>query len=461
MQNDERKVSYQNRITAGEKNSYGAAAFAGCFLITMITLGLYNYYPFKFDLEESALRAILTIGWLLHATAVLVMGGLMDAGGHAFSNQKKWLRWSAIPLVIFAILMSFLPAVGASLQIIYLLAVGSIFAVLCAAYYVPYAAMQSTLTQDQEERESFNVFRMGYTAGAVYVATRILNTLDYRLSRSDLGWFIAFLIFAVFVLFLYGRTYRNTTERNPVTKHSTLSLEKVIRAFFTNKQAVFAVMIIFISVLQVAIQLHSSIFYGDIFMDNQRAGQATFGIVSMVMLIGSLLFTAPLIRKYGKRNSIIIGTVISLLGTVVLMVGSEYPAIFIVGFVLKALGWLPLGASIFAMLADTVEYGELISGLRIPGMIFGVGSFAVSMAIGLGTMGVSWLYYMIGYQPGGLQTGIIRNTTMFFFLYFPAILAVIQIVLLAFYKLDHKYTEVLEELRQKKTVQTSEDQVLS
>lgn len=283
------------------------------------------------------------------------------------------------------------------------------------------------------------------------MATRILNAMDYRLYSSDWGWFIAFLIFAIFVLFLYRNTYRKTTERHLEMNRPKVSIEKVFTSFFTNKQAVFAVLIIFISVSQVAIQLHSSVFYGDIFMNNQRAGQAIFGIVSMVMLIGSLLFTAPLIRRYGKRNAIIIGTIVTLLGTVVLLFGAEEPVIIIIGFVLKAIGWLPLGAAIFAMLADTVEYGELLSGLRTPGMIFGMGNFAASAAIGIGTVGVSWLMYMVGYQPGSYQSVLIQNTCRFLFLYLPAILAISQIVLLIFYKLDHKYADVLEKLQQKKS----------
>ncbi|MFP7493420.1 hypothetical protein SFC66_06480 [Terribacillus saccharophilus] len=150
MQSNERKVGYHLRIPAGEKNGYGAGAFAGFFLIIMIILGLYNYFPYRFDIEGSALRAILTMCWLIHAAAALVIGGLMDVGGEKFSNAKRWLRWTAIPLVVFAVLLSFLPNTDALLQTIYLLIAGNVFAVLCAAYYVPFAALQSSLTQDQQ-----------------------------------------------------------------------------------------------------------------------------------------------------------------------------------------------------------------------------------------------------------------------------------------------------------------------
>ncbi len=58
--------------------------------------------------------------------------------------------------------------------------------------------------------------------------------------------------------------------------------------------------------------------------------------------------------------------------------------------IIKGIGLAPLIGYFFAILADTVEYGEWKTGLRTEGVVYSAGSFGSKVGIGLGTAMVGW-----------------------------------------------------------------------
>jgi GPH family glycoside/pentoside/hexuronide:cation symporter len=122
--------------------------------------------------------------------------------------------------------------------------------------------------------------------------------------------------------------------------------------------------------------------------------------------------------------------------------------------------FVQMGAPIlFAMTADTVEYGELKTGRRVTGLVFSGALFALKLGIALGGAMLAWVLAYYGYESGdAVKTqspqaiqGIVLATTLV-----PALGHALLIPIVAFYKLTTKRcAEILVALDERRGQQQS------
>ena len=104
--------------------------------------------------------------------------------------------------------------------------------------------------------------------------------------------------------------------------------------------------------------------------------------------------------------------------------------------------------TIFALLADTIEYGAWKTGIRNEGMVYAGGSMGFKIGTGIGSALIGWLLAWGGYI-GGQETQIssVLSSIEALFIYLPIILNILQLLLLYFYKLDREYPRIVEDLQ--------------
>ena len=102
----------------------------------------------------------------------------------------------------------------------------------------------------------------------------------------------------------------------------------------------------------------------------------------------------------------------------------------------------------FAMVCDTIEYGEWKTGIRTEGLINSAASFGQKIGNGLSQAIFGVILSMGGYVGGvSIQSEGALQAIKFGYIYLPIILTVVQIVLLSFYKLDKEYSGILADLK--------------
>lgn len=115
--------------------------------------------------------------------------------------------------------------------------------------------------------------------------------------------------------------------------------------------------------------------------------------------------------------------------------------------VIRGFGIAPLSATVFAMISDTVEYGQWKTHIRSEGIIFSAATVGMKIASGLGTWVISMIYASAGFDgtlavQSGSAMGAIRNVYYFGTM----IILVLTLVLLFAYKLDKEYPSIIKEL---------------
>ena len=159
-------------------------------------------------------------------------------------------------------------------------------------------------------------------------------------------------------------------------------------------------------------------------------------LVANLVQIGVMFFTAFIIKKIGKRNMLIIGAIIYGIGFAMFgFVGTNMAGI-ITAYVLKGIGNAGISSCMFAIVSDTIEYGEWKTGYRTEGLINSASSFGFKVGNGLGSAILGWVIGTAGAGTGSEIT----------FIWIPSILCIGQVIVMLFYHIDKEYDGIVADL---------------
>jgi GPH family glycoside/pentoside/hexuronide:cation symporter len=168
---------------------------------------------------------------------------------------------------------------------------------------------------------------------------------------------------------------------------------------FVALNAAMMAMIVAITVLS-----KSVLYYFKYLLNNPDAGQlalASMGLVSGVaiplwMLLG---------RTVGLRALWLIAAGLGMAGLVIFSAiqfdGARTMQLFLIGMQVMIVG---LNFVFWAMLPNTIEYGEKATGIHVEGAIFGMAALLQRIAIGLATAILGWSFASAGYVANLQQT---------------------------------------------------------
>src|SRR5699024_8361838 len=106
----------------------------------------------------------------------------------------------------------------------------------------------------------------------------------------------------------------------------------------------------------------------------------------------------------------------------------------------------------YAMIADTIDYGEWKQGIRIEGLVYSGGAFSTKIGSSLAAGSIGWILGWAGYiSKGSEQPDNVYSVIKLLYIYFPIISAIIIIIGLFFYNLDKFYPKILKELQERST----------
>jgi GPH family glycoside/pentoside/hexuronide:cation symporter len=137
------------------------------------------------------------------------------------------------------------------------------------------------------------------------------------------------------------------------------------------------------------------------------------GLVQLVGFLPMFLFmpfVKKLVNKFGKKEAATAGTVVSLIGGLILLVFPLVPMslalpVYMVGLVLFGLGMGFYTCVSWAMMSDAIDYNEWKFGTREEGTVYSLHSFFRKLAQGVGPSVVIALLGVLGYVESAGTTG--------------------------------------------------------
>jgi GPH family glycoside/pentoside/hexuronide:cation symporter len=377
-----------------------------------VMLFLLFYYTDALDLPIAVAAMTYMIASVWDGIANLVAGIMVDRR-HATLRYGAILVAGAVPLGACFMLMYMPPLMTGGWAIATILIAHLLFRTAYAAVNVPYLAMTARVSADGGDRAFIAGMRMLFgTAAAVVVALCTIPVGRWLAgATASQSYFASAILFAVvgtLILMLVGATYREgTTIQRPLPD----SVRAVLVSLFRNRAFVTLSAAMMAMTVAITVINKSVLYYFKYLLNDPEAGQlalASMGVVSGVaiplwMMLG---------RIVGLRALwfIAAGLGIAALGifAAVDVHESALMQVFLIALQVMIVG---LNFVFWAMLPNTVEYGEQATGLHIEGSVFGVASLLQRIAIGVATAILGWSFASAGYvanvqQSAGTLSGM-------------------------------------------------------
>lgn len=418
---------YAEKITVGEKIAYGGGDLASNLILVLTSTFVTFFYTDALGLNAGIIGTIMLFSRVFDGVSDMLMGFVMDQVKSKRGKARCWLYWLAIPIALATVLVFLVPNIGDTGKYIFVIITYNLVTTfLYTMINIPYGALTSLMTRDQNQRTVINIFRM-FMAQVGYL---IINAFTLPLinavggSTEQKSWIIVSVMYGILAAALFFICYAKTEERVTISseQEEKISFDESFKLIMKNNYWLLIVGVWVFTALSMGIGMSVGTYYAKYVLGNENLA----GFLISIALIPTLVcmpFVAPLSQKYGKRN------------------------------VVKGVGSAALTGTLFAMVADTIEYGQWKTGKRVEGMLYSSTTFGAKIGAGVGmavSMGILGAAGYVG--TAAVQTESAMSAITGLYLYAPIPFMIALPILYYFYKLDKIYPQVMEDLEKRENV---------
>ncbi len=433
-----------------ERFSYGCGDLGCNIIYSAMSAFLLFYYTDYVHVSAAVVGTIMLVSRLFDGVTDLIMGVIVDRTKSRYGKARPWILRMSIPFAIAGILLFTVPeGLSETSKIIYIfITYNLVSSVIYTAINIPYATLNALITQDQYERSVLSIFRMLLaTCGTLIITNLTLPLVEY-FGNNTTAWTKTFCVFGVLAVIVFMINFLGTKERvqaSASTVKDDLPLSKGIGVLFSNKYWIMITLTLILIFINYALNGGAAVYYSKVIL-NDATLVGPMNLVSCIVQIVCMFFTAFIIKKVGKRNMLIIGAIIYGIGFAMFAFGSSYWWIMLASAV-KGVGNAGIASCMFAIVSDTIEYGEWKTGYRTEGLINSASSFGFKVGNGLGSAMLGWILALGGYIETELaqpQSAIFAINSLF--IYIPVIAVILEVVVMYFYALDKEYDGIVGDL---------------
>lgn len=436
-----------------EKISYGMGDVA-CNVVFALTSGLVVYfYTNVMSVSAGLVGMIMLLSRMFDGISDLAIGIIMDKVHSKHGRGRAWVLWMAIPYAVTAVLLFCLPeGATTAVQAIYIFVTYNLCTtIVYTALSLPYTAMAPLLTSNEQDLSIINILRMFMSPiGNMIVSAATLPIIN-RMGGDQAAWIKVTLIYSVVAVGLLLWCFFGTKERvNTQAAQDAESLPISVRLMSLLKNKYFIIVLLtslFFAVYS-TVNGTCATYYAQYVLGNNEYYSA-LNLAENIPLLVAIMFVAPLIPKFGKRNLVLGGALLAIASQVALLFVPVNPTFACCIAAIRGIGKAPLYGCIYTMVADVVNYGHWKTGIRVQALVFSAATVGQKFGSGVTGAVVGKLMDASGFT--GLAQEIPSAVTMVENLYvWGSILSWLVIAVLMFmYKLDKEYDDILTDMNRK------------
>ncbi len=431
---------------------YGLGDMANNFAFAMGAMFLLNYYTDVAGIPAAAAGTMLAVVRIYDAVMDLVAGRVVDRTSSRRGHFRPFLLWGAVPLMLLSVAVFSVPAGwSANAKLIYIYVT---YAVLGTAYSfvnIPYGALATVMTQEPRERA-----RLGASRSIMAVATAcflalvlgpiLRSTKGEALQASLTQFTLALALIGIVLYYVCFKATREVVARSAERP----KLKESLATLLANRP----LLILCACALCLLGGLFSmgaaSLYYARYVLGDP----GKFVLIVLITNLFGTLLGAPLspllVGRLGKKGVFLFGSGGAALAYFVLFFSGTPSFAWVLGLLALASAGVMLSMSVmWALEADTVEYGEWRCGLRIEGLTYSFFSFTRKCGQALGGSLPAFLLAASGYVPNAAaQTEAAQLAIRQSMALAPALALAAASVLMLFYPLtDQRFAELVGEIR--------------
>ena len=455
-----------SKLGLGEKLAYGCGDFASCLYWRTFMVYLPFFYTDVFGISAAALGTMLLVSRIWDGINDPLIGIWADRTETRWGKFRPFILFGAVPFAILGVLTFTTPDLGPTGKLVWAYIAYNGLMMLYTTVNIPYTSMLGVMTTSAADRTQLSSmkFIFAFTAGLVVSAT-LLPLVDwFGQGNLQKGWQLAFVVYGVVAVGFFLITFAGTRERIKPTPDATASVKQDLKYIITNRAWVLLTLTTLTWILFVGLRSSVSAHYFKYYIYNGSADTAlTFlgreftltGLLSSFNAIGQgssvvgVLMTSWLATRFAKRPLFLVLFTIAILCTAsyYFLPPGQLGAIFAIEVLGNIVG-APLPVLLWAMYADTADYGEWKTGRRTTGLVFSASTMSQKIGWALAAFFALQLMDYSGFQANVVPTEQVKDSIVKLMSLFPAALGVLSMIVFAFYPLsDARVNQINEELR--------------
>jgi sugar (glycoside-pentoside-hexuronide) transporter len=445
------------RLSLKERICYGCGDLGSQFAYNLVTTYLMVFFTNILGLSTVAAGTIFLIATAFDAINDPLMGSLADHTKTKIGSYRPYMMAASIPYGIFLALCFVAPDWSYTGKMIWAYAVYLLYVVFSTMFQMPYGSLSNVMTNDIKERTILGTFRdwganlAGFLLN-MFAVTIITHFSADGQSMDKRGYLALGIIMGVCcIIFTMIATY-GTKERIQPEKN-TAKFSESIGSIAKNKPALCILFMVFFINSFVAFRSTFTPYYALYYLGSETMISLILTIMYTLPLLG-LLFLPKLIELFGNKNMFIISGICAMISGILSLAAKTNSALIILSAVFGGLTLSGVFANIWGCMPNVADYGEWKTGVRAPGLIYGLATFAIKLAVALSTYLVGWILNWANFDA--LLDMQSEHTIQFIYKangILPIIFGIIGIILILPYDLtNEKIEEIKKELSERRQV---------
>jgi GPH family glycoside/pentoside/hexuronide:cation symporter len=398
---------------------------------------------------------IYGIGMLWDALTDPFMGYIAERTRTKWGVYRPYLLFGNLPLALSFILLFWVPPFEGSMLFFFLLFTNLLHRTCFTLVSVPFSSLTPRITSDSQERTNLTGFRMmGAQTGTNLMALLAFPIIFWVGGENEsLGFVVLASLAGLTAMAIHAITF--VTVKEPENDQGIErvggSLSEAASAIGKNGPF----WLVFSATLIVGI---TTIFFGNNLIYYTKYAldlheyQGTILFTSGIVAFLSIPIWWAISNKLGKKITWLISSSITLTA---LMVFYIYP-ITLLNELLVLVAFIGFGSGaggilFWSMLPDTIEYGEVHTGVRSESSLYGFMTFAQKGSIAFAIIILGVVLDAIGFQANEIQSKNTIDDMKAIMTLVPSIGVAISLIIIYFYPIDAKmHKELLEQLKEER-----------
>lgn len=455
MSNTENKLSFK------EKFAYGFGDLASVLYWQTFMLYFTYFYTDVFLIPAAVAGTMFLITRIFDGVNDPLMGIIADRTNTRWGKFRPYMLWLCVPFAIVGVLTFTVPNFGDTGKLIWAYVTFMLIMMLYTAINIPYTSLLGVISSNSKERTSVSSIKFIFAFAAGIIVSATLLPMVKALGGADTtgvvnearGFSRTFMIYGVAAVIFFLIAFKGTRERISPPKGQKTSVGKDLKDLVTNRPWIILLFTTITFILFVAVRGSVTVHYFKYVVGSQELklpfmGQRTYDFQELVSAFNTIGQISSLLgvflvnwiaHKIGKKKTFLIFFIVAIFSTgIIYVLTAEQLGLIYFFQITGSLAGGPLSVLLWAMYADTADYGEWKRGRRATGLVFSASTMSQKFGWAFGAYVALSLMASVGFQPNEVQNAESLKGLISLFSIIPAAMGILSMIILLLYPLNEK-----------------------